>query len=75
MSLVEEIVAAHADRTSVRPGELLWVTVDRVYMQDGNTPTIRRLFAREGFDSVFDPERVGVLPSCMYTRCFPQKQR
>lgn len=60
MTLVEDIIAAHAGRGDVQPGELVTAKVDRVYLQDGNSPTIRQLFKAYGFDSVFDPERVAI---------------
>lgn len=60
MTLAERIIADHARGDPVVPGQLLTVRVDRVYMQDGNTPTIRRLFAEYGFQAVFDPTRIGV---------------
>ncbi len=60
MSLVEEIIAAHAGRDKVTPGDLVTAKVDRVYVQDGNSPTIRELFRKHGFNSVFDRERVGI---------------
>ncbi len=36
------------------------VPVDRVYLQDGNSPTIAKLFADNGLNRVFDPARIGV---------------
>ncbi len=60
MPLVEEIMASHAGRPTVSPGELIDVKVDRVYVQDGNSPTIAKLFAEHGFETVFNPERVGL---------------
>jgi len=60
MTLAEEIIAAHAGRERVNPGELVTAKVDRVYVQDGNSPTIRELFAKHGFDEVFDRERIGI---------------
>jgi 3-isopropylmalate/(R)-2-methylmalate dehydratase large subunit len=60
MTLAESIIAAHAGRESVSPGELVGVAVDRVYLQDGNTPTVRRLFAENGFTRTFDAARIGV---------------
>ncbi len=60
MSRASEIIARHAGRDSVECGELVRVSVDRVYMQDGNTPTISRLFKHHGFTTVFDRERVAV---------------
>jgi 3-isopropylmalate/(R)-2-methylmalate dehydratase large subunit len=60
MTLAADIIAAHAGRDAVSPGDLVTVKVDRVYVQDGNSPTIRQLFKRYGFESVFDRERVGI---------------
>ncbi len=60
MTLAEKIIANHANRDRVAPGELVTVAVDRVYLQDGNSPTIRKLFAENGFTEVFDPSRIGV---------------
>jgi 3-isopropylmalate/(R)-2-methylmalate dehydratase large subunit len=60
MTLAERIIAAHANRDRVEPGELVTVQVDRVYLQDGNSPTIRKLFAENGFTEVFDSSRIGV---------------
>lgn len=60
MTIVEAIIAAHAGRGDVRAGELVTAKVDRVYLQDGNSPTIRQLFKTYGFDSVFDPDRVAI---------------
>lgn len=60
MAIVEHIIASRAGRDSVRPGELVTVSVDRVYVQDGNSPTIAKLFQEHGFSSVFDNEAVGI---------------
>ncbi|KQR11677.1 aconitase/3-isopropylmalate dehydratase large subunit family protein [Cellulomonas sp. Leaf334] len=56
--LVNRIVAERAGRATVDVGELLFVDVDRVYVQDGNSPTIARLYRQHGLSTVFDPERV-----------------
>lgn len=62
MPLVEQIIADHAvdPAGTVAPGSIVTVRVDRVYVQDGNSPTVARLFDEHGFDSVFDASRVGV---------------
>jgi 3-isopropylmalate/(R)-2-methylmalate dehydratase large subunit len=60
MTLAEAIIAGHAGLEDVAPGQLVTAEVDRVTIQDGNTPTIRRLFRENGFDRVFDPERIAV---------------
>ena len=58
--LVEQIISAHFDPEpgAVTVGQLVTVRPDHVYVQDGNAPTIAKLYAEYGFDSVFDPKRV-----------------
>jgi 3-isopropylmalate/(R)-2-methylmalate dehydratase large subunit len=58
--LAEQIIASHLadDGIQVAPGALVTVHPDRVYVQDGNTPTIARLYQQHGYTSVFDPGRV-----------------
>ncbi len=60
MNIVEQIIASRAGRERVTPGEILSVAVDRVYVQDGNSPTIAKIFARHGFERVFDRKKIGV---------------
>lgn len=60
MPLADRIIAEHAGRSSVVPGEIHEVDIDRLYIQDGNSPTIARIFGEQGFDRVFDAERIGV---------------
>lgn len=60
MSLVKEIIANHAALEKVDEGQIVTVNVDRVYIQDGNSPTIRRLFNEHDFYEVFNPELIGV---------------
>lgn len=59
-TIVEDIIASHAGRGSVAEGDLVTARVDRVYLQDGNSPTVSKLFERHGFDRVFDRDRVGI---------------
>ncbi|MFD0396073.1 aconitase family protein [Streptomyces nogalater] len=58
--LAEQIIAGHlaGGEGPVTPGRLVTVRPDRVYVQDGNAPTIARLYEQHGFTTVFDPERV-----------------
>lgn len=58
--LVQDIIARRMAAGVNSPGETAVVKVDRIYLQDGNSPTIARLFREHGFRKVFDPERVGV---------------
>ncbi|MCX4789030.1 aconitase family protein [Streptomyces sp. NBC_01221] len=58
--LAEQIIASHlvGEEGPVSPGRLVTVRPDRVYVQDGNAPTIAKLYQRHGYTTVFAPERV-----------------
>ncbi|AZM53086.1 3-isopropylmalate dehydratase large subunit [Streptomyces sp. WAC 01529] len=58
--LAEQIIADHRDHEDgpVEPGRIVTATPDRIYVQDGNAPTVARLYEQYGFSTVFDPERV-----------------
>lgn len=60
MTITEKILAAHADRDRVRPGELIQVRVDQTFMDDLGGPITMHLLQRYGISRVFDPERVFV---------------
>lgn len=63
MPLVDQIIASHRIdpvSTPFEVGEIVQVSIDAVYVQDGNSPTIARIFAEYGFDRVFDPERIAL---------------
>ena len=52
MTIAEKVLAAHAGRSTVRPGEYLWCRVDAT--SGHMLPALERL----GVDRVWDPERV-----------------
>lgn len=61
--LAEQVIRGHAQPRSrhaadVRPGDLVSVDVDFLYVQDGNSPTIAQLYAEYGFTGLSDPDRV-----------------
>lgn len=58
--IVDDIIAARAGLDRLAPNDIVTVPVDRVYLQDGNSPTIAKIFKSEGFSRVFDPERIGI---------------
>ena len=60
MTLAQRIINEHTVRDNVAPGDLVTVKIDRVYLQDGNSPTIARLFKLHEFSFVFDPHKIGV---------------
>lgn len=54
MTIAEKILAKHADRSSVKPGEYLWCKVDAT---SGGLAQLERL----GVEKVWDPEKVFVV--------------
>ncbi len=62
MTITEKILAAHAGKKQVRPGELVNCRLDVVLANDITAPVAIREFARLGVDRVFDPERVVLVP-------------
>jgi 3-isopropylmalate/(R)-2-methylmalate dehydratase large subunit len=55
MTIAEKILAAHADRSSVRPGEYVWCKVD------ATSGHMLRMLERLGVERVWDPEKVFVV--------------
>jgi 3-isopropylmalate/(R)-2-methylmalate dehydratase large subunit len=55
-----EIIARKGKLARVNAGDIVEIDVDRIYIQDGNAPTVARLFAEHGFDRVFDAGRIGI---------------
>jgi 3-isopropylmalate/(R)-2-methylmalate dehydratase large subunit len=58
LTLAEKILAAHAGKKRVSPGEFLNVRVDLILANDVTAPIAIREFKRLGVDKVFDPKRV-----------------
>lgn len=58
--LVDRIIESHLIEGEVRPGSFATVKVDRIYLQDGNSPTIAKMFSKHGLTEVFDPSRISV---------------
>jgi len=63
MTIAEKILAAHAGKQSVAPGDLINVRVDLVMANDITAPIAIEQFRRLGVAKVFDPERVCMVPS------------
>lgn len=57
--IVNEIIAAHANRATVAVGDMVIVAVDRVYIQDGNSPTLAQLFHDYDLTCTLPTDRVG----------------
>ncbi len=62
MNLTEKILAAHADKKEVSPGEFINVRVDMILANDITAPIAIREFRRLGVDSVFDPAKIVMVP-------------
>lgn len=62
MTITEKIIAAHADRERVRPGELVGVKIDLALANDITAPGSINEFKKIGVDRVFDPEKVVLVP-------------
>jgi len=62
MTITEKILAAHAGRDTVRPGELVTAKIDVVMCHDVTTPPAISMLESQGMDSVFDTEKIVVIP-------------
>ncbi len=62
MTLVEKILAAHAGKREVSPGEFISVKVDLILANDITAPIAIREFEKIGVGKVFDPKKVVMVP-------------
>jgi 3-isopropylmalate/(R)-2-methylmalate dehydratase large subunit len=62
MTISEKILAAHAGKDRVVPGELIEVDVDFALANDITAPIAIDRFRRAGAKKVFDPERLALVP-------------
>ncbi|NLI13327.1 3-isopropylmalate dehydratase large subunit [Pelotomaculum propionicicum] len=62
MTITEKILAAHAGREKVEPGELINARVDLVLGNDITAPVAIKEFEKIGAPGVFDRERVALVP-------------
>lgn len=62
MTITEKILAAHAKRKCITPGELINIPVDLVLGNDVTTPLAIKEFERIGVKTVFDPEKIALVP-------------
>ena len=62
MTLAEKILATHADRKKVSPGEFINVRIDLILANDVTAPIAIREFHRLGVNKVFDPKKVVMVP-------------
>ncbi|MDO9573836.1 MAG: 3-isopropylmalate dehydratase large subunit [Candidatus Contubernalis sp.] len=62
MTAAEKIIAAHAGKETVKPGELVKAKVDLILGNDITAPVAIREFKKIGLEKVFDPERIVLVP-------------
>ncbi len=62
MTLAEKILAAHANKKRVSPGDFINVRVDLVMSNDITAPIAIREFQKLGVKRVFDPQKVVMVP-------------
>ncbi|MBI5577532.1 MAG: 3-isopropylmalate dehydratase large subunit [Deltaproteobacteria bacterium] len=62
MTMSEKILAAHCDRSHVKPGDLIEARLDFVFANDITAPMSIRVFKDAGGERVFDPQRVAMIP-------------
>ncbi|MCX6000919.1 MAG: 3-isopropylmalate dehydratase large subunit [Chloroflexi bacterium] len=62
MTLAEKILAAHSGKAGVNPGDFLSVRTDLVLSNDITAPIAIREFERLGVSTVFDPEKIVMVP-------------
>ncbi len=62
MTITEKILAAHAGKERVAPGELIQANVDLVLGNDITAPLAIREFEKTGVDTVFDPAKIALVP-------------
>ena len=61
-TVAEKILAAHAGRDTVVPGQLVNVRIDLALANDITAPIAIELFEASGVERVFDPEKIALVP-------------
>lgn len=62
MTIAEKILARHAGKSTVKPGEFVNPKVDMVLGNDITAPVAIKEFRRIGVEKVFDQERIALVP-------------
>jgi len=77
MTITEKILADHAGRTCVRPGESIWVSVDVLMTHDVCGPGTIGIFEENfGPDAkVFDPNKIVIIPDHYIFTADPKAHR
>jgi len=61
-TITEKIIAAHAGRDNVRPGEIVEVSVDLALANDITAPITIEVLEKAGIDTLHDPEKIALVP-------------
>ncbi len=61
-TITQKIIAAHARRDEVKPGDLLFVDVDVCLANDITAPIAIEAFEKAGYKKIFDPSKVVLVP-------------
>lgn len=61
-TITEKILAAHAGKAAVEPGELITAKLDLVLGNDITAPIAIREFEKTGAECVFDTEKIALVP-------------
>ncbi len=62
MTMTEKILARAAGKESVEPGELIMAKLDFCFGNDVTAPVAIDEFEKAGFDKVFDPDKILLIP-------------
>lgn len=62
MTITEKILAAHAGRDRVHPGEIIEVDVDFALANDITAPMAIRVFEESGAKNIFNPDKIALVP-------------
>ena len=62
MTMTQKILAAHAEKDAVRPGELVMARLDLVLGNDITAPVAIREFPKFGRANVFDRRKIALVP-------------
>ena len=62
MTIAEKIIAAHSGRDSVKPGDLVEISLDRILCHEVTTPPAISALEKMGMDCIFDPDKIIVTP-------------
>ncbi|MFV1956907.1 MAG: 3-isopropylmalate dehydratase large subunit [bacterium] len=62
MTITEKILAAHADRDIVHPGEIIMARIDLALGNDITAPIAIKILRDNGIDEVFDRDKIALVP-------------